>query len=278
MLRWQPSHEMRDEPGGRTSSLTLRRPAMAGGFEYWDGAVERAGSKRLILIADDDRRTASLLFTYLEREGFRIIMAHDGREALELARRHDPSLVILDLMLPHVDGWEVCREVRRSSAVPILILSARGEAHERIHGLSLGADDYVVKPFSPGEVVARVKTILRRVEPWPSRKPQLSCRELILDLEKRKVILRGHAVALTPSEYKLLHVLMTTAGRIFLREELLDHLYPKGEAVTDRVIDVHIGNLRQKIEDDPSRPRYVLTARGLGYQFAEDEEQPEGVS
>ena len=235
--------------------------------------MERVAFKRPILIAEDDTRTTSLLSHYLEREGFSTITAHDGRAALELARRHDPLFVILDLMLPHVDGWEVCREVRRSSDVPILILSARGEAHERLLGLSLGADDYVVKPFSPGEVVARVKTILRRMEPGASRKKeQLSCRELVLDLEKRKVILHGHVVALTPSEYKLLQVLMTAAGRIFLREELLNHLYPNGEAVTDRVIDVHIGNLRQKIEEDPSKPKYILTARGLGYQFAEGDE------
>ncbi|MBA3240584.1 MAG: response regulator transcription factor [Acidobacteria bacterium] len=221
----------------------------------------------------------SLLSAYLEREGFSTITANDGRQALELARRHDPIFVILDLMLPHVDGWEVCREVRRSSDVPILILSARGEAHERILGFTLGADDYVVKPFSPGEVVARVKTILRRVGTDPSRRnTQLSCRELVLDLEKRKVILHGHVISLTPSEYKLLQVLMTAAGRIFLREELLNHLYTNGEAVTDRVIDVHIGNLRQKIEDDLSKPRYILTARGVGYQFADGDEQPEGES
>ena len=238
--------------------------------------MERAPTKRPILIAEDDKRTTSLLSAYLEREGYNTITANDGREALELARRHDPVFVILDLMLPHVDGWEVCREVRRSSDVPIMILSARGEAHERILGFSLGADDYVVKPFSPGEVVARVKTILRRMEPGASRRRgQLSCRELVLDLEKRKVILHGRVISLTPSEYKLLQVLMTAAGRVFLREELLNHLYPDGEAVTDRVIDVHIGNLRQKIEDDLSKPRYILTARGVGYQFADGDEQPE---
>lgn len=240
--------------------------------------MERVACKRPILIAEDDRKTTFLLSSYLEREGFSTITAHDGRAAIELARRHDPVFMILDLMLPHIDGWEVCREVRRSSDVPILILSARGEAHERILGFSMGADDYVVKPFSPGEVVARVKTILRRMEPGASRrKEQLSCRELMLDLEKRKVILHGHFVSLTPSEYKLLQVLMAAAGRIFLREELLNHLYPNGEAVTDRVIDVHIGNLRQKIEDDPSKPRYILTARGVGYQFADGDEWPVGT-
>jgi DNA-binding response OmpR family regulator len=231
-------------------------------------------SKGSILIVEDNKETSSLLSAYLEREGFNTIPAYNGRDALELARRHDPALLILDLMLPHVDGWEVCREVRRLSDVPILILSARGEAHERILGLTLGADDYVVKPFSPGELVVRVKNILRRARPDSQRSGErLSCGELVLDLEKRRVTLRGNAVALTPSEYKLLHALMTARGRVLLREELLNHLYPDGEAVTDRVIDVHIGNLRHKIEDDPSNPRYIMTARGLGYQFADGDER-----
>jgi len=239
--------------------------------------MNQAAPKGTILIAEDNRETASLLSAYLEREGFNTVSAYDGRQALELARRHDPVFVILDLMLPHVDGWEVCRELRRSSDVPILILSARGEAHERILGLTLGADDYVVKPFSPGELVVRVKTILRRARPGsPERKGQLSCRQLVLDLEKRKLTLCGQVISLTPSEYKLLQALMTSAGRIFLREELLSYLYPHGEAVTDRVVDVHIGNLRQKIEDDPSQPRYILTARGLGYQFADGTEHLKG--
>jgi DNA-binding response OmpR family regulator len=230
-----------------------------------------------ILIVEDNKETSSLLSAYLEKEGFSTISAYDGQQALELARKHGPVLVILDMMLPKVDGWEVCREIRRSSDVPILILSARGEVHERILGLTLGADDYVVKPFSPGELVARVKTILRRVRSDSAKgKEKLSCRELVLDLEKRKVTLRGQAVQLTPSEYKLLQALMTASGRIFLREELLNYLYPDGQAVTDRVVDVHIGNLRQKIEDDLSKPQYILTARGLGYQFVDLDEQPEG--
>jgi DNA-binding response OmpR family regulator len=175
-----------------------------------------------------------------------------------------------------VDGWELCREFRRSSDVPILILSARGEAHERILGLTLGADDYVVKPFSPGELVARVKTILRRTRPDTSgRKERLTFRELVLDLDKRKLFQRGKTISLTPSEYKLLLTLMSDAGRVFLREELLSCLYPQGDAVVDRVVDVHIGKLRQKIEDDPANPHYILTARGLGYQFADAVEREE---
>jgi len=241
--------------------------------------MSEGASRGTILIVEDNKETASLLSAYLEREGFDTVVASNGRQALELAEQYDPVFMVLDLMLPHVDGWEVCRQIRRTSDVPILMLSARGEAHERILGLTLGADDYVVKPFSPGELVVRVQTILRRARPGTAQgSEQFSCGELALDLSKRKVTLRGHAVSLTPSEYKLLQALISAPGRIFLREELLGYLYPDGEAVTDRVVDVHIGNLRQKIEDDPSRPRYILTARGLGYQFDDGDGQTgEGV-
>jgi DNA-binding response OmpR family regulator len=180
--------------------------------------------------------------------------------------------VILDLMLPHLDGWEVCRELRRASDVPILMLTARGEELDRVVGLSMGADDYVVKPFSSRELVARVKAILRRARPKASApKRQLAHGDLVLNLEKRKVTVHGQSVGLTAFEYKLLQAIMASPGRIFTREELLDHLYPGGETVIDRVIDVHIGKLRQKIEDDPAKPRYILTVRGMGYRFAEDE-------
>lgn len=223
-----------------------------------------------ILIVEDDKNTAGLVALYLEREGFSSIPAYDGFQALALARRHDFIFVILDLMLPNLDGWEVCRELRRTSDVPILILTAREEELDRILGLSLGADDYLVKPFSPRELVARVKTVLRRVSPTASKmKGLLSHGELILDCEKRRVTLNGQRLALTPTEYKLLQALMAAPGRVFTREELLQQLYPGGEAVIDRVIDVHIGKLRQKIKDNTSRPRYILTERGVGYQFAE---------
>lgn len=223
-----------------------------------------------VLVAEDDKKTASLVQLYLEREGFETLVAHDGLQALELARRHKPILVILDLMLPEVDGWEVCRQLRRSFDVPILMLTARGEEVDRVSGLTLGADDYVVKPFSPRELVARVKAILRRgrLEPRPES-GVLSHHELVLDLEKRKVSLSGRPLSLTPHEHKLLKALMTTPGKVFTREELLAHLYPHGEAVIDRVIDVHIGKLRQKIEKDPTNPRFILTVRGIGYQFEE---------
>jgi len=227
-----------------------------------------------ILIVEDDKKTSDLVSLYLEREGFKTVAAYSGHEALQSASQHEPILVILDVLLPDLDGWDICQQIRASSAVPILMLSAMGEAHERIKGLTLGADDYVAKPFSPREVVERVKAILRRTKIEPPVNGTLSCGSLILDCNKRKVTLDGNRVPLTRSEYRLLEVLMCTPGRIFLRDELLNHLYPTGGAVVDRVIDVHIGNLRHKIEDDPSDPRCILTARGLGYQFTDGDGLP----
>ncbi len=226
-----------------------------------------------VLIVEDDRKTASLVALYLGREGFKTISAYDGKKALELAQQYHPIFVILDLMLPSVDGWEICRELRRSSEVPILILTAREEEMDRVLGLSLGADDYVVKPFSPRELVARVKAILRRVRQHTAKKqPPLSLGALTMNHEKHRVTLKGQPVSLTLSEYKLLETLMAAPGRVFTREELLNSLYPTGESVIDRVIDVHIGKLRQKIEDDATRPRYIQTVRGLGYRLTERNE------
>lgn len=227
-----------------------------------------------ILIVEDERKTASLVALYLEREGFQTVVAYDGHQALELARRHSPIFVILDLMLPMLDGWEVCRQLRRTSDVPILILSAREEEIDRVSGLTLGADDYVVKPFSPRELVARVKAILRRGRLGPTYDEKvLSCGDLVLDLEKRNVTLGGHPVSLTPHEFNLLRTLMAAQGKVFTRDELLTRLYPREDVVViDRVVDVHIGKLRQKIEKDPSNPTYILTVRGVGYQFSEKSE------
>ncbi|HUL31379.1 MAG TPA: response regulator transcription factor [Thermodesulfobacteriota bacterium] len=226
-----------------------------------------------ILIVEDDKKTASLVALYLEREGFQTLVAYDGQQALELAQRHKPIFVILDLMLPLLDGWEVCRQLRRSSEVPILILSAREEEIDRVSGLTLGADDYVVKPFSPRELVARVKAILRRGRLGLTKENHLlSFEGLVFDPEKHKVTLNGRPILLTPHEFHLLQTLMSSPGKVFTREELLARLYPRHEAVViDRVVDVHIGKLRQKIEKDPSNPKYILTVRGIGYQFAESD-------
>jgi DNA-binding response OmpR family regulator len=225
-----------------------------------------------ILIVEDDKKTASLIALYLEREGYRTIVAHDGETALELAEDRKPIFVVLDLMLPMLDGWEVCRRLRKASDVPILILTARDEEVDRVSGLTLGADDYVVKPFSPRELVARVKAIMRRVQhPSGARAGfSLSHSSLVLDPEKRKVTLQGKRIELTHHEFNLLHALMAAPGKVFTRDELLSRLYPKEETVViDRVVDVHIGKIRQKIEKDPSNPEFVLTVRGSGYRFAE---------
>jgi DNA-binding response OmpR family regulator len=227
---------------------------------------------KLILIVEDDQKTASLVSLYLQREGYATAMAHDGVEALQLARQRNPMLVILDLMLPRLDGWEVCRQLREFSDVPILMLTARGEELDRVLGLTMGADDYLVKPFSPRELVARVKAILRRLQPGTRDKSaRLILGGLILDIQRHRLTVSGRQIALTPSEFKLLRTLMAAPGRLFTREQLLDALYPHGEEVVDRVIDVHIGKLRQKIENDPANPHYIVTVRGYGYQFAEDD-------
>lgn len=234
--------------------------------------MTRSLSIDTILIAEDDPNIASLVSVYLQNEGFKTLVAPDGRQALTLAKQQPLRFVILDLMLPHLDGWEVCRELRRVSDVPILILSAREDELDRVLGFSLGADDYVVKPFSPRELVARVKAILRRTRrPRAPSQTRYVCGDLILDRDKRTVTHDGEAVFLTPSEYVLLQALMSAPGRVFARRELLDHLYPHGDAVVDRVVDVHIGKLRHKIEPEPAHPRYIVTMRGMGYQFAEYE-------
>ncbi|MEJ2470959.1 MAG: response regulator transcription factor [Desulfuromonadales bacterium] len=225
-----------------------------------------------VLIVEDDRNTATLIATYLEREGFATRTLHDGAEALAQVRRQPPGFVILDVMLPGVDGWEICRELRKLSDVPILMLTAREEEIDRVLGLSLGADDYVVKPFSPRELVERVKAILRRTTGRPQNEAQLCQDGLVLDRDKRRVTLDGAPVDLTVVEYKLLQALMGAPGKIFTRDDLLDHIYAHGETVVDRVIDVHIGHLRQKLGDDPAKPRFILTVRGFGYRFADREQ------
>jgi DNA-binding response OmpR family regulator len=224
-----------------------------------------------VLIAEDDRTTASLVAAYLEREGFATVLASDGRECLSLFRESMPVFVILDIMLPGLDGWEVCRELRKVSDVPILMLTAREEEIDRVTGLAMGADDYVVKPFSFRELVERVKAILRRTAKNTAQPPAeiLSSGGLALDLGKHAATLDGRPLTLTAFEFKLLHALMAAPGKAFSREELLDFCYQDGIEVIDRVIDVHIGKLRQKIERDPARPRYIHTVWGHGYRFSD---------
>jgi len=234
-------------------------------------AAQDQTQDQTILVIEDDPNTAALVALYLEREGFEALTAPDGAKGLELAERHQPDLVILDLMLPRMDGWEVCRRLTQQSDVPVIMLTARGEEIDRVVGLKMGADDYVIKPFSPRELVARVQAVLRR----KPRKPEASLKvlmhaDLALDLENRRVSMSGQPVELTPHEYALLTALASRPGRTYTREELLARLYPDGDTVViDRVVDVHIGKLRQKIEPRPDTPRYILTVRGIGYRFAD---------
>lgn len=223
-----------------------------------------------VLIIEDDPNTSALVALYLEREGFQTVQAHDGEAGLSAAADHHPILVVLDLMLPRMDGWEVCRRLRQRSEVPVIMLTARGEEIDRVSGLTLGADDYVVKPFSPRELVARVKAVLRRYSaPLQGPSRRLVHENILLDLDGHQLRIDNRPVSLTPHEFTLLETLMATPGRAFSRDELLATLYPKGEAlVIDRVVDVHIGKLRQKIEPTPSAPCRILTVRGIGYRFA----------
>ena len=231
-------------------------------------------SEKTILIVEDDHKTSSLVALYLEKEGFKTVIAEDGLAAIEIVKRQQPYFVILDLMLPKIDGWEVCRHIRRSSDVPIIMLTAREDEVDRISGLTLGADDYVTKPFSPRELVARVKAILRRTR-LQTRDEQtvFSAAGLVLDTEKIQVTLHGERIPLTPHEYKLLEALMSGRGKVLSRQKLLEYLYPNDEAIViDRVVDVHIGKLRQKLKEDPVNPRFILTVRGIGYRFTESDQ------
>ena len=225
-----------------------------------------------ILVADDDAKIVQLVRTYLECEGFSVIGASDGREALAAVRERRPRLVVLDLMLPALDGLAVMRMVREDSAVPILILSARGSTADRVLGIGEGADDYLPKPFSPTELVVRVKAILRRSETASDQKGTLVFRDLVVDLDRQEVRRDGTLIALTGAEFKLLAALVRVEGRILSREALLDALYGEAEAdVLDRTVDVYIRRLRDKLGDDPDRPRYIATVRGAGYRTPPDD-------
>jgi DNA-binding response OmpR family regulator len=227
--------------------------------------------QKLALIIEDDRNTSALISLYLKREGFDVQAAGDGETGLIIAAKRRPDIVILDLMLPKIDGWEVCRRLRQGSDVPVIMLTARGEEVDKVSGLTLGADDYVVKPFSPRELAARVQAVLRRASRLEiSKKRRVSIGDILLDLEGHQLSIKGRSVAVTPHEFTLLQTLMSAPGRSFTRDELLGRLYPNREAtVIERVVDVHLGRLRQKIEPDPSAPKYILTVRGVGYRFAD---------
>jgi two-component system alkaline phosphatase synthesis response regulator PhoP len=225
-------------------------------------------SRQTVLVVDDEKRIADLLRAYLEEAGYRVVTAADGRQALFAARHEKPDLVVLDLMMPEVDGWEFTRRFRQESDVPIIMLTARVEDVDKILGLELGADDYVTKPFSPREVVARVRAVLRRAGAAPRAPDVLRAGELVVDRDAHAVTLAGEAVELTPTEFDLLAALMERPGRVMSRLELLDAVQGDAYEGYERTVDVHIKNLRRKIEKDPKDPQFVLTVFGVGYKFS----------
>ena len=235
------------------------------GRGFYDSMNER------IVIIDDEPWVHEVVRGYLEREGYIVYSASTGAEGLELANRKEPDLLVLDLMLPDVSGEQICRQVRSQSDVAILMLTAKAHEDERIAGLELGADDYLTKPFSPRELVARVKAILRRAETADTPLvAQLSFDEgrLQVDTTRHEVLLDGAPVPLTPSEYKLLVTLARYPGRVYSRLELVSRIQGHDHAGYERTIDVHVKNLRKKIEVDPRTPRYVQTVQGVGYRLA----------
>ncbi len=224
---------------------------------------------RTILIVDDKREIRTLLNDYLSQEGFRVVEAADGQEALFVARNEHPALIILDLMMPEMGGYEFMRVYSREADTPIIILTARLEEGDKVLGLELGADDYVTKPFSMRELTARVRAVLRRLEKGGNGGADLlQAGGVTLDRQTRQVTVGGDAVDLTPSEFELLAIFLAAPGRVFSRLELLDRLQGEAYEGYERTIDVHIRNLRTKIEPDARKPRYIETVYGVGYRFA----------
>jgi len=223
-----------------------------------------------ILIVDDDPNIVELVKLYLEREGYRVLVAYDGLEALSLARQWQPDLIVLDLLLPEVDGLDVCRILQAESEMPIIMLTAKTAEEDRVIGLRLGADDYITKPFSPRELVARVQAVLRRVgKESPNGPPEMRFADLVIDRRSHEVRMRDEAVSLTPTEFRLLEVLAGEPGRAFTRLELLDRVFGYDFGGFERTVDVHVKNLRKKIEPDPGQPTYVQTVYGVGYKLGD---------
>jgi DNA-binding response OmpR family regulator len=224
-----------------------------------------------ILVVDDDNELRHLVKSYLVEEGFRVVTAADGREALFVAREEKPDLIILDLMMPEMGGYDFMRAFAREADAPIIVLTAKIEEGDKVLGLELGADDYVTKPFSLRELTARIRAVLRRAGRSPSEAQILRSADITLDVSGRVTTVGDERIDLTPSEFALLATLMSAPGRTFSRLELLDHLQDSAYEGYERTIDVHIRRLRTKIEPDPRHPRYVETVFGFGYRFAVEE-------
>jgi DNA-binding response OmpR family regulator len=219
------------------------------------------------MVVDDEKRIVSLLRAYLEQQGFRVATAQNGREAIYVARHEKPDLIVLDIMMPEMDGYEFMRQHRKERETPIILLTAKLEEDDKVLGLELGADDYVTKPFSPRELTSRIRAVLRRTGQGPPQMDILRANGITLDRDSHLVTLNDSVIDLTPSEFDLLAALISAPGRTFTRLELLDLIQDTAFAGYKRTIDVHIKNLRAKIEDDPHNPHYIETVYGVGYRF-----------
>lgn len=225
-------------------------------------------AKKTILVVDDDYRTVDLVKIYLQRDGYNVVTAYDGNEALNKFKESHPHLVVLDLMLPGIDGMEICRILRQESDVPIIMLTARTQDEDKLKGLDSGADDYITKPFSPGELAARVRAVFRRL-PADRGPAEIRHGNLVMNFPRREVYLNNRRIDLTAVEFKLLAAMIKEPGRVFDRMELIDKVFGYEFEGFDRAIDVHIFNLRRKLEPDPKRPAYIKTVYGAGYKLAE---------
>jgi two-component system alkaline phosphatase synthesis response regulator PhoP len=224
-----------------------------------------------VLVVDDDVKTVELVKLYLNRDGYRVLTAYEGKEALRMAQENHPDLIVLDLMLPGMDGLEICKAIREESDVPIIMLTARTTDEDKITGLSLGADDYVTKPFSPRELAARVRTVLRRL-PGERGPDEITLGKITVNFRKHEAALNGEILTLTPVEFKLLGAFVKEPGRVFSREQLIEEALGFDFEGFNRTIDVHILNLRRKLEPDPEHPSYIKTVYGAGYKLVETQD------
>ena len=229
-----------------------------------------------VLVVDDEPKILDIIRLTLEREGFEVFEAEDGYQAMEKAREVIPDLVLLDVMMPGMDGFEVLKEIRSVSNVPVIILTVKGTEADKVRGLELGADDYITKPFGHRELVSRIKAVLRRVEGAPAGKGRIVVDEdLAVDFDKREVLVRGERVRLRPTEYRLLHHFMHSSGKLLTHEGLLSRVWGREYRDDTQLLRLYITYLRQKIERDPSHPKYIINERGLGYRFVEfDSHEP----